>query len=186
MSKEQQQEQTNHYSSIDPFSFSRTCDGRDRGKVERTTKAILSLSRLFDFVETSQTLPVILFFTAITYKQNRIVAINVTQTLILCLQVEGARSKMLCVVDYCFANSIAFSQWKKSYFPLRPEPLIGYKLSWVALGTRMTKASSFAHNLATQKIELIYLARSRLQPRQQEIWVRNYVSLRGAWGKGLV
>ena len=26
---------------------------------------------------------------------------------------------------------------KKSYFPLRPEPLVGYKLSRVALGTRM-------------------------------------------------
>ena len=28
-------------------------------------------------------------------------------------------------------------QWKKSYFPLRPEPLVGYKLSRVALGTTM-------------------------------------------------
>ena len=37
----------------------------------------------------------------------------------------------------CFAHSIAFNQWKNSYFPLRPEPLVGYKLSRVALGTRM-------------------------------------------------
>ena len=105
-SKEQQQELTNHYSS---FQFPRRCDGRDRGKVQRTTKAILSLSRLVVFVETSQTLPAILFFTAIAYKQNRIVAINETQTLILCLQVERARSKMLCAVDYIFNLLCAFN-----------------------------------------------------------------------------
>ena len=40
----------------------------------------------------------------------------------------------------CFAHSIAYSQWKNSYFPLRPEPLVGYKLSRVALGTRMSSA----------------------------------------------
>ena len=105
-SKEQQQELTNHYSS---FQFPRRCDGRDRGKVQRTTKAILSLSRLVVFVETSQTLPAILFFTAIAYKQNRIVAINETQTRILCLQVERARSKMLCAVDYIFNLLCAFN-----------------------------------------------------------------------------
>ena len=87
----------------------RRCDGRDRGKVQRTTKAILSLSRLVVFVETSQTLPAILFFTAIAYKQNRIVAINETQTLILCFQVERAESKMLCAVDYIFNLLCAFN-----------------------------------------------------------------------------
>ena len=70
---------------------------------------MLSLSRLVIFVETSQTLPAILFFTAIAYKQNRIVAINETQTLILCLQVERARSKMLCAVDYIFNLLCAFN-----------------------------------------------------------------------------
>ena len=67
------------------------------------------MSRLVIFVETSQTLPAILFFTAIAYKQNRIVAINETQTLILCLQVERARSKMLCAVDYIFNLLCAFN-----------------------------------------------------------------------------
>ena len=38
----------------------------------------------------------------------------------------------------CSAHSIPFSQWKNSYFPLRPESLVGYKLSRVALKTRMT------------------------------------------------
>ena len=52
-----------------------------------------------NFSETSA----ILFFTTIAYKQNRIVAINETQTRILCLQVERARSKMLCAVD-CSLN----------------------------------------------------------------------------------
>ena len=60
------------------------------------------MSRLVVFVETSQTLPVILFFTAISYKQNRIVAINETQPRISRLQVERARIKMLCAVDYIF------------------------------------------------------------------------------------
>ena len=105
-----------------------------------TTKAILSLSRLVVFVETSQTLPAILSFTAIAYKQNRIVAIKETQTLILCLQVERARSKMLCAVDdifnlLCAVNSL--QPMKNSYFPLRPELLVSSKLSRVALGTRM-------------------------------------------------
>ena len=58
---------------------------------------------------TSQTLPAVLFFTAIAYKQNRIVAINETQTLILCLQVERARSKMLCVVNYIFNLLCSFN-----------------------------------------------------------------------------
>ena len=55
------------------------------------------------------TLPAILFFTAIAYKQNRIVAINETQRRILCLQVERARSKMLCAVDYIFNLLCAFN-----------------------------------------------------------------------------
>ena len=67
------------------------------------------MSRLVIFVETSQTLPAILFFTAIAYKQNRIVAITETQTQILCLQVERARSKMLCAVDYIFNLLCAFN-----------------------------------------------------------------------------
>ena len=67
------------------------------------------MSRLVVFVETSQTLSAILFFTAIAYKQNRIVAINETQTLILCLEVERARSKMLCVADYIFDLLCAFN-----------------------------------------------------------------------------
>ena len=67
---------------------------------------MLSLSRLVIFVETSQTLPAILFFTAIAYKQTRIVAINETQTRISCLQ---ARSKMLCAVDYIFNLLCAFN-----------------------------------------------------------------------------
>ena len=96
-SKEQQQELTNHYSS---FQFP---------KVQGTTKAILSLSRLVVFVETSQTLPAILFFTAIAYKQNRIVAINETQARILCLQVDRARRKMLCAVDYIFNLLCAYN-----------------------------------------------------------------------------
>ena len=61
------------------------------------------------FVETSQTLPAVLFFTAIAYEQNRIVAINETLTLILCLRVERARSKMLCAVDYMFNLPCAFN-----------------------------------------------------------------------------
>ena len=101
-SKEQQQELTNHYSS---FQFPRRCDGRDRGKVQRTTKAILSLSRLVIFVETSQTLPAILFFSATAYKQTRIVAINETHTRISCLQAR----KMLCAVDYIFNLLGAFN-----------------------------------------------------------------------------
>ena len=51
----------------------------------------------------------ILFFTAIAYKQNRSVAINETQTEILCLPVERARSKMLCAVDYIFNLLCAFN-----------------------------------------------------------------------------
>ena len=70
---------------------------------------MLSLSRLVVFVETSQTLPAILFFTAIAYKQNRIVAINETQTWILCFQVERAQSKMLCAEDYIFNLFCAFN-----------------------------------------------------------------------------
>ena len=62
--------------------------------------------RLVVFVETSQTLPAILFLTAIAYKQNRIVAVNETQTRISCLQ---ARSKMLCPVDYIFNLLCAFN-----------------------------------------------------------------------------
>ena len=58
-----------------------------------------------NFSETSA----ILFFTAIAYKQNRIVAINETQTRILCLQVERARSKMLCAVDYTLNFLCAFN-----------------------------------------------------------------------------
>ena len=42
------------------------------------------------------------FFTAIAYKQNRIVAINENQTRISCLQVEEAGSSMLCTVDCIF------------------------------------------------------------------------------------
>ena len=72
-------------------------------------KVILSLSRLVFFVETSQTSPAILFFTAIAYKQNRIVAINETQTRIVCLKVQRARSKMLCAVDYIFNLLCAFN-----------------------------------------------------------------------------
>ena len=67
------------------------------------------MSRLVVFVETSQTLPAILFFTAVAYKQNRIVAVNETQTRILCLQVERVRSKMLCAVDYIFNLLCAFN-----------------------------------------------------------------------------
>ena len=67
---------------------------------------MLSLSRLVVFVETSQTLPAILFFTAIAYKQTRIVAINETQTRISCFK---ARSKMLCTVDYIFNLLSAFN-----------------------------------------------------------------------------
>ena len=88
----------------------------------------------------SNFIPAILFFTAIAYKQNRSVAINETQTEILCLPVERARSKMLCAVIYIFNLLCAFNRlqpMKNSYFPLRPEPLVGYKLSRVALGTRM-------------------------------------------------
>ena len=65
-----------------------------------------ALSRLVVFVETSQTLPAILFFTAIAYKQTRIVAVNETQTRISCSQ---ARSKMLCAVDYIFNLLCAFN-----------------------------------------------------------------------------
>ena len=54
-------------------------------------------------------LPAILFFTAIAYKQNRIVAINETQTRILCLQVQRARRKMLCAVHYIFNLLCAFN-----------------------------------------------------------------------------
>ena len=68
--------------------------------------AILSLSRLVVFVETSQTLPPILFFSAIAYKQTRIVAVNETRTRILCLQ---ARSEMLCAADYIFNLLWAFN-----------------------------------------------------------------------------
>ena len=50
-----------------------------------------------------------LFFTGIAYKQNRIVAINETQTRSLCRQVERARSKMLCAVDYIFNLLCAFN-----------------------------------------------------------------------------
>ena len=75
----------------------------------QVTKAILSLSRLVVFVETSQTLPVILFFTAIAYKQNRIVAINETQTRISRLQVERARIQIFCAVDYIFNLPCAFN-----------------------------------------------------------------------------
>ena len=67
------------------------------------------MSRLVVFVETSQTLPAILFFTAVAYKQNRIVAVNEPQTRILCLQVERVRSKMLCAVDYIFNLLCAFN-----------------------------------------------------------------------------
>ena len=67
--------------------------------------------------ETSQTLPAILFFTAIAYKQNRIVAINETQTAILRLQVEREGSKMLCAVDYILNLLCAFNclQPKKKF-----------------------------------------------------------------------
>ena len=47
---------------------------------------------------------------------------------------------MLCAVDYIFNLLCAFNclqPMKKSYFPLRPETLVGYKLSRVDLGTRM-------------------------------------------------
>ena len=54
-------------------------------------------------------LPAILFFTAIVYKQNRIVTINETQTRTLCLQIERAQSKMLCAVDYIFNLLCAFN-----------------------------------------------------------------------------
>ena len=64
------------------------------------------MSRLVVFVETSQTLPPILFFTAIAYKQTRIIAVNETRTRILCLQ---ARSEMLCAVDYIFNLLCAFN-----------------------------------------------------------------------------
>ena len=55
------------------------------------------------------TLPVILFFTAIAYKQNKIVAINESQTRISRLQVERARSKMLCAVDNILNLFCAFN-----------------------------------------------------------------------------
>ena len=90
-----------------------------QGQTSRTT--ILSLSRLVIFLETSQTLSAILFFTAIAYKQNRIVLINETQTRILCLQVDRARSKMLCAVDYIFHLLCAFNclqPMKKFVFPV--------------------------------------------------------------------
>ena len=57
----------------------------------------------------SNFIPAILFFTAIAYKRNSSVAINETQTEILCLQVERARSKMLCAVDYIFNLLCAFN-----------------------------------------------------------------------------
>ena len=57
----------------------------------------------------SNFIPAILFFTAIAYNQNRSVAINETQTEILCLPVERARSKMLCAVDYIFNLLCAFN-----------------------------------------------------------------------------
>ena len=93
------------------------------------------MSRLVVFVETSQNLPAILFFTAIAYKQTRIVAINETQTRISCLQ---ARSKILCAVDYVFNLLCAFiclQPMKKFVFSVASratkEPLVGYKLSRV-------------------------------------------------------
>ena len=58
----------------------------------------------------SNFIPAILFFTAIAYNQNRSVAINETQTEILCLPVERARSKMLCAVDYIFNLLCAFNR----------------------------------------------------------------------------
>ena len=58
----------------------------------------------------SNFIPAILFFTAIAYKQNRSVAINETQTEILCLPVERARSEMLCAVDYIFNLLCAFNR----------------------------------------------------------------------------
>ena len=63
----------------------------------------------FSAQRTLQTLPAILSFTAIAYKRNRTVAINETYTLILCLQVERALSKMLCAVDYIFILLRAFN-----------------------------------------------------------------------------
>ena len=116
------QELTNHYSS---FQFP-------------TTKA-MQMSRLVVFVETSQNLPAILFFTAIAYKQTRIVAISETQTRISCLQ---ARSKMLRAVDYIFNLLCAFiclQPMKKIVFSVasRATGRLQIKPSDVALGTRM-------------------------------------------------
>ena len=64
------------------------------------------MSRLVVVVETSQTLPAILLFTAIAYKQTRIVAIIETQTRISCLQ---ARGKLLSAVDHIFNLLCAFN-----------------------------------------------------------------------------
>ena len=56
------------------------------------------------------------------------------------MQLERAGSNMLCAVDYIFNLLCAFNYlkpMKKLVFSVRPEPLVGYKLSRVALGTRM-------------------------------------------------
>ena len=67
-------------------------------------KAKISFARLVVvFVETSQTLPSILFFTAIAYEQHRIVAINETVTRFSRLQVDRAGSEMSCAIS-CILN----------------------------------------------------------------------------------
>ena len=54
----------------------------------------------------------------------------------------------------CFVHSIAFSQWKNSYFPLRPEPLAGYKLGRVALGTRMASILKVSNGFKLASLEV--------------------------------
>ena len=54
-------------------------------------------------------------------------------------------------------HSMPFSQWKNSYFSLRPEPLVRYKLSRVALGTRMEKPGN-SSSMPRQKSLLFFLS----------------------------
>ena len=81
---------------------------------EGKTFSFQVIPRLVVFVETSQTLSSVLFFTAffftaIAYEQTRIVAINENLTRFSYLQVERAGSKMLCAIGCIFNLLCAFN-----------------------------------------------------------------------------
>ena len=102
-----------------------------------------SLSRLVVPVETSQFWPSVLFFTAIALYSIAKTGLSWSTLIGNGFHVCSWRGQEVkCYAQQIIflifsAHSIPFSQWKNSYFPLLPEPLVRYKLNQVALRTRM-------------------------------------------------